>query len=170
MARNGDPVSCGATLVADGGSMQGNFILDFLDWLFEEDYYPGRGLPEEEVCVAAQAMLESEEVRAGLAEMLKLTNASNWEYSAYIIEVGAGEYSLSPLKTNKEILSVAPGPAPDNAVGQIHTHPNSLFGDPSEQDSRYIRAQEEKMLAYFVIGSSGDIGVSNDEGERIWCD
>ena len=175
-ARNLDSVSCGALLIAGSGSIAVSAgILDIIEWLLRKifgdpyPYYPGKGLPKEEVCKVARAILSHPKVKEGLAEMLRLTNENKWEYHAYIVENSPGEYELVYIRTDKERLSVTPGPVPPNAVADIHTHPNATLGKPSPDDRDYIRSQKQKVMVYFVMGASGDIGYQNDEGDTIAC-
>jgi len=175
IARHGDKVACGASLISRGGGAdtQGGF-LDWFGSFFSDDDdgpFPGRGLPEAEYCKVAKKLKESKEVKEALKRMGELTDKNKVEYSCWFVENSDGTIRVENFKTDNDTYSVRPGPKPEGAIGQVHSHVYSA-PFPSEQDYYFFNSKpvEERPMVYIITDTSGEPFFLNDEGADLACD
>ena len=163
IARHGDKVACGATLISKHAPKQGGA---FDRWLYDDLTHLSKGpvnnIPNEEVCRMGRAVMNDPKVQEKVQEALELTKKNGWEYQGWILKDSEGNYSVTELTTDEIYNSVTPGPKPPGAIGQFHTHTSTAY--ISDIDENFYQYQQEKCDFYAIVSPAGDMIISNDVG------
>jgi uncharacterized Zn-binding protein involved in type VI secretion len=162
IARHGDKVACGATLISNFNAnvFSGAFLHDLPLPPIDPPY------TAEELCVKINEVLADENIQKAIQEAYSLTKKTNFEWGGWIVETAPGVYDL-PLKTDNSEYKITLGDTPNNAIANFHTHNkygNQYFSE-YDRDTAHLKGGMFDMM----INYEGQINFQDKSAHIVIC-
>lgn len=164
IARHGDRVACGATLIS-----QSNAANIYAGAFFRDSPPPPTEHPytAEELCAKISEVLADENIQKAFHEAYRLTEKTGYEWGGYIVETSPGVYDL-PLRTDKSEYYFYMDSKPDNAIAGFHTHNKHGAYYFSDHDQK--TAHEHGLMFEVMINDIGKVFFQDTLAYQIICD
>lgn len=165
IARHGDKVACGATLISRGNA-QAQVSSGFFGT--RQNLSPqGKEHIAKELCSTINNVMQSKSVQKALEKADRLTKETGHEYAGWIVETSPGVYEIPELYTSGEAMTVAVPNAPKGTIGHFHTHTEAGMPSfsPHDRDFADRRAGVFDMVTTYV----GTV-YQDRTGNNIVCD
>ena len=165
IARHGDKIACGATLISSSATVVSGSSMAAVDR--PQSMWPGVIIATpDEVCDEYQAAIADPRVQAKMEEAERQTKQNNVEYGGYIYKTKDGGYDMT-LGTSNQEKTHSLGEPPEGTVGTYHTHSETGVKDFSDTD---IGSSDKRPGMFDIVHIPGKgrlIGDRNDN--KVTC-